>query len=130
MEVTEQKNGKGAIGKIRHITISRRDTMVNDLKNSTIEGCFSAAAGVIALIVLALAVRFSYRAGGEAGYEVGILAFLAFLMAILAVLFGIRGTRNGNKLRHQMEKRGILLGALIMGAVIALFIRGVILYGR
>jgi len=129
MEVTEQENGRGSVGRSRHLTISRRDTLKNDLKNSTPEGCLSLASAVISVLITGLALYYSYRKGGNAGYEVGILCFGGLLMAVMAVLFGFLGKRNRNKIRHEMEKRGIAFGILIILLLIALFVRGAILFG-
>jgi len=128
MEVTEQENGSGAVGKTRHLSISRKDTLVNDMKNSTPEGFVSMGCAVIALALIGVAVLYSYRSEGNAGYEIGIMALGAFLMGILAVLFGSLGKKNRDKIRHELEKRGIILGILICLALIALFVRGVIIY--
>jgi len=128
MEITEQENGQGSVGKSRHLSISRRDTLVNDLKNSTAEGMVSLGAACASLVITVLAIWFSFKKAGDAGYEVGILAIGAFLMAAMAVIFGVQGKRNRNKIRHAMEKRGIIMGLCVLAVLIALFVRGVILY--
>ena len=122
----EEEEPLGSVGKTRHLTISRRDTIVNDLKNSTASGLVSFMLSVFALILLALCIFDSYRNAGMSGILVGVILFAAFIAAVLAIIFGILGYRNKTKIRHYMEGRGIVLGAVALAGLIALYIIGAI----
>ena len=107
-----------------HFSVSRRDTLVNDLKNSTGFGILSFAAALFALILLGVSVYLSYQSSGNGGFLLGILAIGAGLLSILAVVFGILGLRNHTKTRHYVEKRGIVLGTVVLILLTVIFIRG------
>ena len=124
MEFIEDEEPLGSIGKTRHFTISRRDTIVNDLKNSTASGLVSFMLSVFSLILLVICVYDSYRNAGKSGVIIGIILFLAFVASILAIVFGILGYRNHSKIRHYMEGRGILLGGIVLTALTVLFVIG------
>ena len=110
--------------KHRHIIISRRDTIKNDLKNSTAEGLISFISALVSLGLLIYDIYISYRAGGNAGYLAGILPIVSLILAIEALVLGIHGLKNRKKIRHYMEIRGIILGIIVIAAVAFLFIKG------
>ncbi len=128
MEVQENEENLGQVGRIRHFSISRRDTFVNDIKNSTVQGIVSFSVALTALTLLLLAVYFSYRAGGEAGYAVGAMGAGALFLSVISIVFGILGLRNRNKTRHYVEKRGIAVSAAVIVLLGVLFVRGLSRY--
>ena len=124
MDIVEEEKSYGHVGKTRHITISRRDTMVNDFKNSTIQGLVSLLFSLSALFVTVFGIYRSYRLAGEGGYELGLLMIGALILAVVSLIFGILGLRNHRKIRHYMEKRGIVISLIVIAGLIALFITG------
>ena len=124
MDIIEEEKQYGHVGKTRHIRISRRDTLVNDFKNSTIQGLISLLLSVASMLLLFFGIYRSYRFKGAGGYEVGLMMIGALLVAVISVLFGVLGLRNRKKIRHYMEKRGILISIIVMLCLIALFIAG------
>ena len=110
--------------KHKHIIISRRDTIKNDLKNSTAEGLISFILALISLGLLIYDIYISYKAGGNAGYLAGIRPVISLILSVEALILGIHGLKNRKKIRHYMEARGIILGIIVIAAVIALFIKG------
>ncbi|MBQ6680138.1 MAG: hypothetical protein IJM76_09000 [Lachnospiraceae bacterium] len=123
-DILEEEEPLGSIGKTRHFTISRRDTIINDLKNSTAAGLVSFMLSVFSLILLVICIYDSYRNAGKSGMVIGIILFGAFVSSILAIIFGCLGYRNRGKIRHYMEGRGIVLGIIVLAALIALFVIG------
>ena len=130
MELTEEreKSLSEIQPKSRHFKISRKDTMLNDLKNSTVQGIISFVLSLVSFVSLLLSVYLSYRAGGRAGYFIGVMPIGALLMAAASVVLGILGFKNRKKIRHYMEKRGIILSVLVILLLAALYIKGLILY--
>ena len=120
----EEEEPLGSVGKTRHFTISRRDTIVNDLKNSTASGLVSFMLAVFSLILLVICIFDSYRNAGMSGIIVGVILFAAFIAAVLAIIFGIMGYRNKTKIRHYMEGRGIVLGSIALAGLITLYVIG------
>ncbi len=128
-EIQEEEQRLGHVGdKVEHFRISRRDTLVNDLRNSTVEGITSFGAALTALLLLLVAIFLSYRAGGRSGYAAGILMVIDVLFTIAAVIFAGLGFKRKDKVRHYMEKRGLILGLIVAAALTALYVRGLILY--
>lgn len=114
--------------KTKHITISRKDTMLNDLKNSTVEGILSFIFSLISIGVTALGIYSGYVSSGKAGYAVGIFPIIALLMAAESIVLGIFGLKNRKKIRHYMERRGIILSSILILLLIALYIWGLKIY--
>ena len=110
--------------KTRHISISRKDTMMNDLKNSTAEGIVSFILSLIGLAVLILGIYTGYAAAGNAGVLSGIFPLIALILSVESVLLGIFGLKRRNKIRHYMERRGIIIGLLVILSCTLLFIWG------
>ena len=129
MEMIEEEERLGSVGKTQHIRFSRRDTIANDFRNSTIEGLVSILLSFFALVLVFLAVYESYKSAGNAGYLSGAACFTAVVFAILGIIFGIKGLRNRKKIRHYMEGRGIVLGILVILAAAAIFLYGLKLMG-
>ncbi len=126
MDIIEEEKQYGHVGKTRHIRISRRDTIVNDFKNSTVQGLISLLLSVGSLLLLFFGIYRSYRMQGAGGYEVGLLMIGALLVAVISVLLGVLGLRNRKKIRHYMEKRGIMISIIVTLCLIALFIAGLV----
>ena len=124
MDIIEEERSYGHIGKTRHITISRRDTMINDFKNSTVQGLISLLLSLGSLFMVFFGIYRSYRMGGAGGFELGIFMILALLLAVLSILLGVLGLRNRKKIRHYMEKRGIVISIVVILGLIALFVLG------
>ena len=120
----EEEEPLGSVGKTRHLTISRRDTIVNDLKNSTASGLVSFMLAIFSLILLGICIFDSYRNAGMSTIIVGVILFVAFIASILAIIFGILGYRNKTKIRHYMEGRGIVLGAIAFIGLVTLYVIG------
>lgn len=128
MEIVEEEEKLGAVGKTQHLKFSRKDTIVNDLKNSTVQGIISFLLSLAAVGLDIGAVYNAYTHAGKAGVFTGILMISAFLIAIVGVILAIRGLKNRKKIRHYMEWRGIVICGVVWIVTIALYIRGVQLY--
>ena len=112
--------------KVRHISISRRDTMLNDLKNSTVEGILSFVLSLGAFFLLIYAVYDSYRQGGEAGIEIGILPLISLVVAVISLILASVGRKNRKKIRHYMENRGTVVSIIVIVLVAAVLTAGLI----
>lgn len=124
MDILEEEKSYGHVGKMRHITISRRDTLVNDFKNSTVQGLVCLLFSIGALLMTLGGIYRSYRMAGSGGFELGLMMIGALLLAVISLLFGVLGLRNHKKIRHYMEKRGIVISIIVIIGLIALFIAG------
>ena len=125
IERDEQLKNPGEAGRFR---ISRRDTVLNDLKNSTPEGILSFLLSLLSLAPVIGGIYLSYAAEGKGGYLLGVMMLSGLLIAIGALILGILGFRNRKKIRHYMEKRGIILSVIVIGGLIALYIWGIRIY--
>lgn len=117
-----------ALRKTEHFKISRRDTIVNDLKNSTKEGLASFAISIVSLLLVVTAVLVSYYQHGQSRALIGLIPIFAFVLAVGAVIFAIFGFRRKDKVRHYMEKRGLVIALVTIAVLIAVFVRGLILF--
>lgn len=108
--------------------ISRKDTLLNDFKNSTTEGLVSLIFSVVSLILIFLGVYLSYRKEGKGGYYLGILMVVSLLCAIVAIILAGKGFRMKERNRHYMEKRGLILAIIDILLLVALFVRGILVY--
>ena len=115
MDIIVEEERLGSVGKTQRIKISRRDTMVNDLKNSTVQGILSFIVSLAALAAAGVSVFLSYRAAGRADYIVGIV-------------LGSMGLKNRKKIRHYMEVRGIVVSVILILALIGLYVWGLLMY--
>ena len=128
MDIIVEEERLGSVGKTQRIKISRRDTMVNDLKNSTVQGILSFIVSLAALAAAGVSVFLSYRAAGRAGYIVGILMIAALLLAVFSIVLGTMGLKNRKKIRHYMEVRGIVVSVILILALIGLYVWGLLMY--
>ena len=115
-----------ALRKTEHFKISRRDTLVNDLKNSTKEGLLSFGISLVALLIVVASVLISYYQKGSSRAIIGLLPLFAFILSIGALIFAVLGFRRKDKVRHYMEKRGLLISLITIVILIVIFIRGLI----
>ena len=113
--------------KTEHFRISRRDTLVNDLKNSTVEGLGSLGLSVVALILLIASILISYTQACRSGVLLGLIPLFAFLLSAAAVIFAGFGFRRKDKVRHYMEKRGLIIALVSIAGLLYLYIRGLII---
>ncbi|MBR6321525.1 MAG: hypothetical protein IKR59_01535 [Lachnospiraceae bacterium] len=128
MEIIEEEQPLGSVGRTQRITISRRDTLVNDLKNSTVQGLISFLVSIIGAVTILAGFYLSFRASGQGSVLVGLLMIAAFVLSVSAVVIGIFGLRNRKKIRHYMEKRGIVIGIICIAGLITLYVRGILIY--
>jgi len=115
-----------ALRKTEHFKISRRDTLVNDLKNSTKEGLLSFGISLVSLLIVAASILISYYEKGASRAIIGLLPLFSFILSIGALIFAAFGFRRKDKVRHYMEKRGLIISLLTIAILIAIFIRGLI----
>lgn len=123
IEFTTEKSYE--IKRAKHLKFSRRDTMVNDWKNSTAEGITSFILSLLAVILFLLAVYFSFRSGGQGSVMLGVLGFLSFLLGCISIVFALIGLRNRRKIRHYMEWRAIVISGLLVIGLVMIFIYGI-----
>ena len=128
MEIIEEQQELGSVGRTQRITISRRDTLINDLKNSTVPGLISFLLSITSAAAILLGFYFSFRAAGNAGVYLGLLMIGALLLSVLSIVMGAIGLRNRKKIRHYMERRGIIISIICIGSLIALYVRGILIY--
>ncbi len=130
MEIIEEQQELGSVGRTQRIKISRRDTLVNDLKNSTVQGLVSFILSIAGALLILTGFYLSFREGGNGGISIGLMMIGALLISVLAIIMGIIGLKNRRKIRHYMEQRGIVISAVSIAGLIALYVRGIILYLR
>lgn len=124
--IVEKNESLGAVGKMQHISVSRKDTIINDFKNSTIQGVFSLALSFLGLVMLGLSILRSYREGGHSEYTIGLVLIGILAIEIFSLIIGIKGLKNRKKIRHYMEKRGIAIACIVILILIGLFVWGAI----
>ena len=115
-----------ALRKTEHFKISRRDTLVNDLKNSTTEGLISFGLSLVSLFIVIASIIVSYRQQGNSRALIGLMPLFSLIISIGALIFAILGFRRKDKVRHYMEKRGLVISLITISILIAVFIRGLI----
>lgn len=128
MDIQEEKVDYGSVGTKEHFKISRRDTLLNDLRNSTAEGLIALSLSVTSVIFILAGIFMSYRRHGEMGYSLGILMIAAGLFAVAGIVLAAFGFKRRNKVRHYMEKRALVVSITALLALTALFVRGLILF--
>lgn len=128
MDIIEEQQELGSVGRTQRITISRRDTLVNDLKNSTVQGLLSFILSIAAAAAILTGFYLSFRAGGQGGILVGLLMIGSLALCAASVALGIAGLKNRKKIRHYMERRGIIISAVCIASLIALYVRGILIY--
>ncbi len=128
MDIIEEQQELGSVGRTQRITISRRDTLLNDLKNSTVQGLLSFVLSIAAASVMLSGFYLSFRAGGSGGILIGILMIGSLMLSAASVILGIAGLKNRKKIRHYMEKRGIIISAVCIASLIALYVRGILIF--
>ncbi len=128
MEIIEEEQELGSVGRTQRITISRRDTLVNDLKNSTVQGLLSFLLSIASASAILTGFYLSFRAEGRAGIVVGLLMIGSLLLAGSSIILGIAGLKNRRKIRHYMERRGIIISIICIASLIALYVRGILIY--
>ena len=128
MEFKEEEKEYGSVRKYRHMKISRRDTILNDLRNSTVQGILSFVFSLLSLMAVLFSVFFSFRKAGKGGIVLGLLVIIAILFAVLSIVLGVLGFKNRGKIRHYMEKRGIIISSIVIAASMALYVWGAASY--
>lgn len=129
-EEQEEKKELKNLKKPKKIVISKRDTLVNDIKNGTAEGILSLVFAVLGVLLFLFGIYHSFRAAGNAGYEIGIIMLMTLISAGASVALAVIGFRNREKTRHYMETRGLVISLVLIGVLIVVFVRGAILYAR
>ena len=110
----------------RHITISRRDTFFNDLKNSTAQGIIAFMISLTVIPCLLYDVYVSYTFGGKADYSVGLFAVLILILCIVSIVIAAFGLKNKKKIRHDLERRAIVIDVIVILLLIAIYVYGLI----
>lgn len=128
MDIIEEQQELGSVGRTQRITISRRDTLVNDLKNSTVQGLVSFLLSIAAAAVILTGFYLSFRAGGKGGILLGLLMIGALILSVISIVMGASGLKNRKKIRHYMERRGIIISIICIGSLIALYVRGILIF--
>ena len=123
--VLDEKTGR-PVSYTRHITISRRDTFLNDLKNSTAQGILAFLLSLLAIPCLFYAIYVSYANGGQADYSIGIFAVLILCICIVSIVVAAAGLKNRKKIRHDLERRAIILDIILILLLITVYVYGLI----
>ena len=124
----EEKPTLTNLKKPRRIVISKRDTVLNDIKSGTAEGFLSMVFSILSVILFLAGIYISYRRGGKAGIEIGVVMLMTLISAGTGIVLSVLGFKNREKTRHNTEKRGLVIAIVTIVALIAVFVRGVILY--
>ena len=123
-----QKNSEeeplGNFKKPKRITVSRRETLLNNLKGATVFGIIAQVLSVLALLAVLVGVYLSYRMEGRGGYALGILMIISFFSASAALILSVFGFRDHEKSRHYMERRSVIISAVVLVFLTVIFIRG------
>ncbi len=126
-ENVQENNTKQPLGNFRKpkkITVSRRETLLNNLKGATVFGIIAQVFSVLALLAVLVGIYVSYRMKGRGGYAVGILMILAFVAAAASVVLSVLGFRDHEKSRHYMERRSVIISAAVLVFLTVVFFRG------
>lgn len=101
--------------------MERKRNFIFTNKRHTRRGIMSTILGIISLSSLVLAIYQTYRAGGQAGLNMGVVGGVSLLFAIIGIVLGIMGKLE--------EERFLLFAYLgILLNVIVLFFISMILY--
>lgn len=117
----------GNFKKPKRITVSRRETLLNNLKGGTVFGIIAQVLSIVALLIVLIGIYLSYRMKGRGGYSLGILMILAFVAASASVILSVFGFRDHEKSRHYMERRSVIISAAVLIFLTVVFIRGLVL---
>ena len=117
----------GNFKKPRRITVSRRETLLNNLKGGTVFGIIAQILSILALFAVLVGIYLSYRMKGRGGYALGILMILAFFAAASSIILSVFGFRDHEKSRHYMERRSVIISAVVLVFLTVIFIRGLVL---
>ncbi len=126
-ENVQENNTKQPLGNFRKpkkITVSRRETLLNNLKGATVFGIIAQVFSVLALLAVLVGIYVSYRMKGRGGYALGILMILAFVAAAASVVLSVLGFRDHEKSRHYMERRSVIISAAVLVFLTVVFFRG------
>ncbi len=123
--VLDEQTGRPVSYK-KHIRISRRDTFVNDLKNSTAQGILAFVLSLLTIPFLLYDIYVSYSYGGNAGYAVGIIPVLILAISVASIIIAGAGLKNRNKIRHDLERRAIVISAVIISLLLGLYVYGLV----
>lgn len=126
----EQKR-KPILGNLRapkRITVSRRDTLINALRSSTVPGMIAQLTSVMAFIIVLIGIFVSYKMAGQGGYAIGILMVGALVLSVLSIILALLGLKQKHKSRHQMERRALVLSVVVITFLAVVFIRGIVLF--
>ena len=127
LENVQQNSEKEPLGnfkKPKKITVSRRETLLNNLKGATVFGIIAQVFSVLALFMVLAGIYLSYRMKGMGGYALGILMILAFVAAAASVVLSILGFRDHEKSRHYMERRSVIISGAVLIFLTVIFFRG------
>ncbi|MBO7364887.1 MAG: hypothetical protein J6Z23_08290 [Lachnospiraceae bacterium] len=125
-DLREEAEQFGHVGEISHMTVSRRDTILNDIRSSTVQGIVSLTLSFAALACLLVGIYLSYRQEGQAGIRLAGLMVAALVLAVASVITGVYGLKNRQKIRHYMERRGIVISAVVIAALAGIYIIGLL----
>jgi len=114
--------------KYLHITISKRDTFLSDIKNGTVQGIISMSLAIINIIIDIVAIFISYANKGAANPYIGILPFVTLIFAIASIIFALVGLKNKFKIRHYLEHRGIIFSIIQILFLIFVYVRGLFIF--
>ena len=117
----------GNFKKPKRITVSRRETLLNNLKGGTVFGIIAQVLSTVALLIVLIGIYLSYRMKGRGGYSLGVLMILAFVAATASVILSVFGFRDHEKSRHYMERRSVIISAAVLIFLTVIFIRGLVL---
>ncbi|MBQ4001117.1 MAG: hypothetical protein II601_01930 [Lachnospiraceae bacterium] len=117
----------GNFKKPKRITVSRRETLLNNLKGGTVFGIIAQVLSIVALLIVLIGIYLSYRMKGRGGYSLGVLMILAFVAATASVILSVFGFRDHEKSRHYMERRSVIISAAVLIFLTVIFIRGLVL---
>ena len=126
-ENVQENNTKQPLGNFRKpkkITVSRRETLLNNLKGATVFGIIAQVFSLLALLAVLVGIYVSYRMKGRGGYALGILMILAFVAAAASVVLSVLGFRDHEKSRHYMERRSVIISAAVLVFLTVVFFRG------
>lgn len=117
----------GNFKKPRKITVSRRETLLNNLKGATVFGIIAQVFSILSLLAVIVGIYLSYRMHGRGGYGLGILMILSFFAAAASLVLSLFGFRDHEKSRHYMERRSVIISAVVLVFLAVIFIRGIVL---
>lgn len=89
------------------------------------KGILSSMTAVIVVVILGLLIALAFKSRGQSAAIVGSIGLFTMILAVVGIVVGFRGFREREK-NYRTCKAGIIVNALVLLCLIAVFIRGIV----